>query len=229
MTLVAAAVVPTPPLLVPELAGGSAHLDDDLRVACDEAVQVLLAARPDRVVVVGAAPFTGPLTGSWDWCGFGVAVSALPAVARLPLAPAIGVWLLDRAGTAVARRVHGVAPDLPAIACADLGRALVAHDRVALLVCGDGSACRDVKAPGHLDPRAEGFDAAAARALATGDAASLLDLDRALAHELLASGPPAWQVLAGAAGSSSFDCALTFETARYGVAYLVATWNGAVD
>ena len=34
MTLVSAAVVPTPPLLVPEVAGGSAALDEGLRAAC---------------------------------------------------------------------------------------------------------------------------------------------------------------------------------------------------
>jgi hypothetical protein len=35
--LVAAAVLPHPPVIVPEIAAGAAHELDDLRLACDEA------------------------------------------------------------------------------------------------------------------------------------------------------------------------------------------------
>jgi hypothetical protein len=65
--LIAAAVCPHPPLLVPELAGAAAAELDDLRASCDEAVALLGAPRSaagppgarvhvslDRVVVVGA-------------------------------------------------------------------------------------------------------------------------------------------------------------------------------
>jgi hypothetical protein len=226
VTLVAAAVVPTPPLLVPEVAGGSAHLDDDLRAACDAAVAELLEVDCDRVVVVGAADATGPLEGSWDWRGFGVASPPEPVARRLPLGPAVGVWLLDRCGTGVVPEVVGVGRELAPDACAALGAQLVAGPgRVGLLVCGDGSACRDVKAPGHLDPRAEAFDEACTAALTTGDVEALLGLDRALARELLAAGPPAWQVLAGAArGGASYDCRVLHQGAPYGVHYVVAGW-----
>jgi hypothetical protein len=64
--LVAGAVCPHPPLLVPELAGGAAPELDALRAACDEAVRRLLAARPDLVVVVGAAEETVPLPPHGD-------------------------------------------------------------------------------------------------------------------------------------------------------------------
>jgi hypothetical protein len=61
--LVAAAVVSTPPLLVPEVAAGSAERDADLRATAVAAVGRLLATGPDRLVVVGEAATTGPLSG----------------------------------------------------------------------------------------------------------------------------------------------------------------------
>ena len=54
--LVAAAFCPQPPLLVPELAAGAAAELDELRAACDAAVDAVLAAGADRVVVLGSAP-----------------------------------------------------------------------------------------------------------------------------------------------------------------------------
>ena len=53
--LVAAAVCPHPPLLVPEVAGAAAPELDDLRAACDVAVARLLAAGLTDLVVGGAA------------------------------------------------------------------------------------------------------------------------------------------------------------------------------
>lgn len=51
--LVAAAVCPCPPLLVPEVAAGAAPELDTARAACVTALEALAAARPDRLVVVG--------------------------------------------------------------------------------------------------------------------------------------------------------------------------------
>ncbi|MFD8069425.1 hypothetical protein ACFV3J_25735, partial [Streptomyces parvulus] len=51
--LVAAAVCPCPPLLVPEVAAGAAPELDAARAACADALGVLAAARADRLVVVG--------------------------------------------------------------------------------------------------------------------------------------------------------------------------------
>ncbi|NUS24745.1 MAG: hypothetical protein HOV92_11070, partial [Streptomyces sp.] len=53
--LVAAAVCPCPPLLVPEVAAGAAPELDPARAACTDALGVLAAARPDRLVVIGPA------------------------------------------------------------------------------------------------------------------------------------------------------------------------------
>ncbi len=63
-----------------------------------------------------------------------------------------------------------------------------------LLVMGDGSARRTEKAPGWLDERAAGFDAAASAALAAGDPALLArGAICELGAQLLAAGAPAWR------------------------------------
>ncbi|MFF3285518.1 class III extradiol dioxygenase subunit B-like domain-containing protein [Streptomyces sp. NPDC003023] len=56
--LVAAAVCPCPPLLVPEVASGAAPELDALRAASADAVAVLAASRPDLLIVVGPAEET---------------------------------------------------------------------------------------------------------------------------------------------------------------------------
>ncbi|MEV8588384.1 class III extradiol dioxygenase subunit B-like domain-containing protein [Streptomyces sp. NPDC051180] len=240
--LVAAAVCPCPPLLVPEVATGAAPELDAARAACADAVGLLAAARPDRLYVVGAAPDGGhgvhPAGSTGSFAGFGVDLSVRLGEApagdgdegarrALPTSLAVGAWLLGRAGWADAP-IEGLGVDGAATpdVCAGLGRGLAdSAGRVALLVLGDGSACRTVKAPGYLDERAEDFDAAAARALGTADTAALLALDTGLAHELKAAGRAPWQVLAGAAQGAGLDGRLLFEDAPYGVGYFVAAWS----
>ncbi len=115
-------------------------------------------------------------------------------------------------------------------ACTAHGARLAADQRrLALLVMGDGSYCRGVRAPGYDDPRAEPYDRAVARALADVDSTALLGLDVALSAELGAAGRAAWQVLAAAARDSggSWRGALHYDAAPYGVAYLVAGWTRA--
>lgn len=236
--LVAAAVCPSPPLLLPEVATGAAPELDAARTACADAVGLLAAARPDRLYVVGPADEGAhgvyPAGAKGSFAGFGVDLSVRlgegPAdedARPLPASLAVGAWLLDRARWADAP-VEGlaVARSAPVHDCAATGRRLAASaGRVALLVMGDGSACRTVKAPGYLDERAAGFDAEAARALGAADAAALLALDAGQAEELRAAGRAPWQVLAGAAEDAGLDGRLLFEDAPYGVGYFVATWS----
>ncbi|WP_030692328.1 class III extradiol dioxygenase subunit B-like domain-containing protein [Streptomyces globisporus] len=239
--LVAAAVCPSPPLLVPDVATGAAPELDAARAACADAVGLLAAARPDRLYVVGPADEGAhggyPAGAKGSFAGFGVDLSVrLGAESSrtqseddrpLPLSLAVGAWLLARAGWADAPiEGLGVAASTAADVCAGTGRELAASaGRVALLVLGDGSACRTVKAPGYLDERAAGFDAEAARALGTADVAALLALDAGLASELKAAGRASWQVLAGAAEGAGLDGRLLFEDAPYGVGYFVAAWS----
>ncbi|MET9324361.1 hypothetical protein ABZX75_29990 [Streptomyces sp. NPDC003038] len=240
--LVAAAVCPAPPLLVPEVAAGAAAELGQARTACSDALAVLAASRPDLLVVVGTAdenhlgPYPQGARGTFR--GFGVetdvrlgeeGVGGKPdgGPRPLPSSLAVGAWLLQRARWGAAP-VEGLGTDerLDTSRCLDTGRELAARAaRVALLVMGDGSACRSLKAPGYLDERAAAFDAAAARALGAADVAALAALDAELAHELQAAGRAPWQVLAGAAEGADLDGRLLYEDAPYGVGYFVAAWS----
>lgn len=107
--LVAAAVCPCPPLLVPEVATGAAPELDAARSACVDALGVLAAARPDLLIVAGPAGTDGPgvfpagSEGSFAGYGVGLTVrlgeadAASPAPERrLPASLAVGAWLLAR-------------------------------------------------------------------------------------------------------------------------------------
>jgi hypothetical protein len=149
--------------------------------------------------VAGAAVVGSAVAGS-AVAGAAVAGAAgLAGAGALPLSLGLGVMLLDQGGYGGPRRLFAVGPDAPAGACAALGAELATGAaRTALLVMGDGSARRSLKAPGHLDPRAEPFDAEVEQAVRAGRLGALLELDEALARDLMVTGRPAWQVLAGA-------------------------------
>ncbi|RST13488.1 hypothetical protein EF908_37280, partial [Streptomyces sp. WAC04770] len=139
----------------------------------------------------------------------------------------VGAWLLERARWTGAP-VEALAVDgrAPAEKCAGAGQELAARaERVALLVMGDGSACRTVKAPGYLDERAEAFDARVTQALGAADLAALDALDETLADELKAAGRAPWQLLGGAARGAGLGGRLLYEDAPYGVGYTVAAWS----
>jgi hypothetical protein len=244
--LVAAAVCPCPPLLVPELAAGAAPELDAARAACTDALGVLAAAQPDLLVIVGpgaheptgagehSGPETYPEGTRGSFRGFGVDIDVRLGAdegeedeRRLPYALAVAAWLLERTGWSDAPiEGLGVGEPLAPERCIHIGRDIGGRaERVALLVMGDASACRSLKAPGYLDERAAPFDAEIARALGTADAAALATLDVGLARELKVSGRAPWQVLAGAAEDTKLDGALLYEDAPYGVGYVVATWS----
>ncbi|MFF4035523.1 class III extradiol dioxygenase subunit B-like domain-containing protein [Streptomyces sviceus] len=236
--LAAAAVCPCPPLLVPPVAAGAAPELDGARAACTDALGVLAASRPDLLVVVGPAERSGrgphPQGARGSFRGFGVEVDVRlgpergPAPERpLPPSLAVAAWLLERTGWSDAPiEGLGVGEPLEPERCIQTGRDIAARaERVALLVMGDASACRTLKAPGYLDERAAPFDAEVARALGAADVAALRALDAELAYELKASGRACWQVLAGAAEGADLGGSLLYEDAPYGVGYVVATWS----
>ncbi|MBQ1073684.1 class III extradiol dioxygenase subunit B-like domain-containing protein [Micromonospora sp. C31] len=239
MPLVAAAVCPHPPLIVPELAGAAAPELDALRAACDAAVAGLLAARPEVVVLVGGGPettlFNAADHGSLRQYGLDRQVRLWKVNCaggeRLPLSLTVGAWLLGRSRTELPRLARSVAADASPAECAELGAALGAapEPRTALLVTGDGSACRGPKSPGYDDPRAEAYDDGVARALADADTGALLDLDPVRSAELRVAGRAPWQVLAGAVRAAGGDWRgeLRHHSAPYGVAYFVASWAPA--
>jgi hypothetical protein len=234
--LVAAAVCPCPPLIVPELAAGAAAELDELRAACDSALRAVVEAAPELIVVVGPGDghrrYRQGSTGGFRPYGVDLRVrlgqgpaDGESADGELPPSLAVGAWLLERAGWS--GPVEGLAvPDyLDRALCRENGLQLVeSAARVGLLVLGEGSARRSLKAPGYLDDRAEEFDRGVARGLASADAeGGLALLDDELAFELMASGRAPWQVLAAAAGPGR-SAELLYDAAPYGVGYFVAAW-----
>lgn len=228
--LIAAALCPAPPLLARELTGADPVLPE-LRQACREAVGELIRADADVVVVVGVADEERAVdpTARLDVTTYAPALRARgradPAgLDALPLPIGLGSRLLDEAGYHGRRELQSVGEGTSPTACAALGTRLAdAAPRVALLVMADGSARRSRRAPGYLDVRAEPFDAEVGRAIRTGDLPALLALDDALASELMATGRPAWQVLAGAAAGRLPSCVVRYDDAPFGVGYLVAS------
>ncbi len=232
--LIAAALCPAPPLLARELTGADPVLPE-LRQACRETVDELIRSGADVVVVVGVAPEerTFDPRARLDVARYAPALRARDSGAEragpdslppLPLSIGLGSRLLDEAGYRGRRELQSVEEGTVPTACAALGARLAAvAPRVALLVMADGSARRSRRAPGYLDARAEPFDAEVGRAIQTGDMPALLALDDALAAELMATGRPAWQVLAGAAAGRRLSCVVRYDDAPFGVGYLVAS------
>jgi hypothetical protein len=222
---VTVAFCPQPPLLLPALSGASGPELALLRAAVSAAVQAVLAAGPEVVVVLGAGA-DGVRFGpgdAGDLRGFGLDRElpfsgwARPGGRRIPLPHLLGAWLLDQAGSLEPRL--GVGPD-------DLGTALSdLPGPVGVLAMGDGSARRSEKAPGHLDPAAAGFDAIVARALGTGDVEALAALDPVEGERLLAAGVPVWRSVGAALTGVPVDAELLYDEAPFGVAYPVATWR----
>jgi hypothetical protein len=222
---VTVAFCPQPPLLLPAVAGAHSAELGVLRAAVRAAVQVVLHDGPEVVVVLGAGADSvrfGP-GDAGDLRGFGVDLElpfsgwARPGGRRLPLPHLLGAWLLDQAGHVGPRL--GVGPDDFGTALSDL------PGPVGVLAMGDGSARRSERAPGHLDPAAAPFDAAVARALATGDAGALAALDPVEGTRLLAAGVPVWRAVGAALDGLEIDAELLADEAPFGVGYPVATWR----
>jgi hypothetical protein len=230
--VLAAAVVPHPPVLVPQIAAGAAGELAPLLRACDAAVSAAVATGPREVVCVGGGGTTArhPASAWGTLAGYGGPVD--PPARRegpptLPLSLTLGRWLLDRAGWDGPTALQEVTFTTTPGDCADLGHKLAADGEggaIAWLVLGDGTTSRWARGPKLPDPRAAPFDAGVARALAGGDTRALAVLDAALAAELGARGRAAWQVLAAAAGGGVRRAELRYEGAPFGVGYLVASW-----
>lgn len=232
--LVAAAVLPHPPLLVPAVAAGAAGELDGLRAACTKAVDAVLEASPSHLVLVasgtGRATFGPGSRGSL--AGFGVSVdTAVPGAAAanepvLPLAATVGCWLLNERPVSCPVTVEVVPEHLAPHDATTLGAELAAsHERVAILAMGDGSAALTAKAPGYLVPGAADWQADVERLLGGADLAGIRELTVEDAERYRAAGRPAWQVLAGAAAGGDWHGVLLAAEAPYGVGYLVAVWD----
>lgn len=211
--IVAALVVPSPPLQLAAYAG-STDPGADLRERSVDALAALLAEFSIDEVVV--------LTGH----------EREPRHTRGAVGARVAARLLDEAGWA--GRTHEIVVPFDAtdaeVAAAAAGIPSPAGplndspgDRVLLLVPADLSAKRTVRAPGHFDERAEGVDNAVLGALHTGDAAALAALDPHLCADLWLTGRAALQTLATLMPTPR-AARLLWADAPYGVQYVLARW-----
>lgn len=226
--LVAAAVCPHTPLLVPALAGAAQAELSELRSACHAAVAALRDTDPDLLVVVGGADLTrgygAQAAGSLHPWGVDVRVGRGEPV--LPLSLTVGRWLLESGSYDVDTvAFQAVASAAAPEDCLTLGAKLAADGRVALLVMADGSACLTPRAPGHHDPAARPYHELLVRSLAGADGEALAALDAAVADRLWVGGRAALQVLAGAASGGEFAGRVLAEAAPYGVGYFAGLWE----
>jgi hypothetical protein len=231
------AVLPQPPLLVPELVGGPDPDAAKLRESCLQIAARLAGAATNWVAVgAGAAPAALARADVGTFADFGVDVEVRLGSSAdaepdpsMPLPALIAGWLRGSAG-ADEVQVRILAADTPADGCRRYGARLAEEfggaDPVGLLVLGDGSHRHGERAVGRPDERAGGFDDAVSAALAAADPSALLDIDADLARSLGAAGRVPWQVLAGVAETiGSWRCVGHDLAVPFGVAYHLAEWE----
>ncbi len=248
-----AVLIPSPPVLVPELCGGRPTVDGEHPAAQVPAVReaVLAAGRTLagetlRWTVAGVAPVGAD--GEFDYVdavgtfrGYGADVrvaltdsaldDGLPADQELPLPVLIAGWLRGQVAPDATAEARLIAAGSPPRDCTGLG-ARLRRDLDAepgprgVLVVADGATTLSTKAPGYLDPRAAGAQEGIDRALDAGDCAALAALDTTLCAELGVSGRAAYQVLAGLFGANSRPSVETlYRAAPFGVGYHVSVWR----
>ena len=246
--LVAAAFLPHPPVLLPEVAAGAAPELAGVRKACSVALQRVVDAQPDLVIVVGddAERSTYGAGARGSFAGFGVPVTtALPGADadggvadrdRLPLSLAIAARLMERVRPWPSVRGEGLPNTMSSVDAVALGAEWAdSAERVALIAMGDGAATLTVKAPGYLVEGAEQWQKLVTQALAEADVAAIKAIASADAGTFQAAGRVAWQVAAGAtdgradaaepSGAGHWVGELLADESPYGVAYLVAVWQ----
>ena len=234
--LTAIALVPSAPVLVPELATGAAAELQDLSAA----VAQVAAELPGRWFVVGVGAsdnVIGPGTvGTFGGYGVDVRVSLSDqagaaseraggaAPKPLPLCALVAGWVRTTYAPAASAEVWVYASDHTLDAALARGRALraeadAAPEPVGVLVVADGANTLTPSAPGGYDPASIPVQAALDDALAAGDTDALTRLPDGIV------GRVAFQVLAGLLGTSPLQARELYRGAPYGVGYTVAAWR----
>jgi hypothetical protein len=225
--LTAIAIVPSAPVLVPELAGAAAPEIADLR----RAVSVAISALPDRWIAVGVGASDTVVgaerSGSFGGYGVDVHVGLSPeigAVTPLPLCALITGWVRGQMRPTARAEVRVYAAGHNADAAQARGRQLRAEideaaDPIGVLIVGDGAHTLTPAAPGGHDPGSIDVQRALDNALADGDAAALLRLPAWI------PGRVAWQVLAGLVEPAPRSAKELYRGAPYGVGYFAGVWQ----
>lgn len=229
--LSAIAIVPSAPVMIPELAAAAAVETADLRVAAVSAAGAL----PPRWLGVGVAAsesVAGPdSVGTFAGYGAevrvglsGAAVAAGGPPTRLPLCVLITAWLRGLAQPDASAQVHACRSDLDPAAAVAAGRQLRAHierteDPVGVLIVADGANTLSPPAPGGYDPDSIPVQSALDDALETGDLGALTRLPSGII------GRVAYQVLAGLTEPAPRSAEQLYRGAPYGVGYFVGLWQ----
>jgi hypothetical protein len=224
--LSAIAIVPSAPLLVPQLVGAAAAELTDLR----QAVFAAAAALPEQWTAIGvgqADDFIGP-ESSGTFAGYGVDIGVglspgADAFGKLPLCALITAWVRSEARPEACAEVRvfarGVEGEDALQRGRDLRSTIDAADRpVGVLVVADGANTLTPRAPGGHDPSSVAVQADLDDALAAGDVAALSELPDSI------TGRAAWQVLAGLANSGPRSAKELYRGAPFGVGYFVGVW-----
>jgi hypothetical protein len=225
--LSAIAIVPSAPVMVPELAASAATELADLR----EAVFAAAAVLPQRWIAVGVGPaeaVVGP-DQSGTFAGYGVDLrvalsdDAVGAPGELPLCALVTGWLRGRVKPQARADVRVYSDNHSSDAAIELGGRLRdevddADDPVGVLIVADGVHTLTPPAPGGYDPASIPVQAALDDALACGDTAALARLPRSVV------GRVAYQVLAGLAGRPPRSAKELYRGAPYGVGYFAGVW-----
>ena len=224
--LSAIAIVPSAPVLVPELSGSAAAEVADLTAAVLAAAALL----PSRWIVVGTGPADGVIgaEGVGTFAGFGVdmRVRLSPSAsdpADLPLCALVGAWVRGQAQPGASAEVRVYRADSDAEAAVAHGRRLRAEadgspDPVGVLVVADGANTLTPSAPGGYDPGNADAQLALDDALAGGDVTVLTRLPAQIPSRV------AFQVLAGLSEPGPRTAKELYRGAPYGVGYFVGVW-----
>jgi hypothetical protein len=222
------AIIPSAPVLVPELAGTAADQVAELRAAMVAAV----AALPSRWVVVGVGAtdaVVGPHSvGTFAGFGADLVVRLSPEASgppvELPLCALIAGWMRDQAQPDARAKVRVFAATHDAEAALARGRQLrndVEHatEPTGVLVITDGANTLTPAAPGGYHPADVDVQRALDDALGGGDVAALTRLPGQVV------GRVAFGVLAGLAEPAPRSAKELYRSAPYGVGYFVGVWQ----
>jgi hypothetical protein len=226
--LSAIAIIPSAPVMVPELAANAAGELADLR----HAVFAAAASLPPRWIAVGvgaADAVLGPdSTGTFAGYGADRRVTLSPAAGgtptELPLCALIAGWVRGEGNPEARAEVRVYSADHDVDAALTRGRRLRAEideavDPIGVLVVADGAHTLTPPAPGGYDPDSMPTQAALDDALAAGDAAALTRLPEGIV------GRVGYQVLAGLMESAPRAAKELYRGAPYGVGYFAGVWQ----
>ncbi len=231
--LSAIAIVPSAPVMVPELASSAAAELADLRAA----VLAAAATLPPRWIAIGVGPADDVIgqerAGTFAGYGVDLRVALSPGAwahgrrptddaGELPLCALVTGWLRGQADAQARAEVRVYSDDLGDDAALTHGRRLrtdvdEAGEPIGVLVVADGFHTLTPPAPGGYDPGSVPMQADLDVALATGDTAALEHLPRAVV------GRVAYQVLAGLGKPRS--ARELYRGAPYGVGYFAGVWH----